>query len=563
MIELALTNYNAVQVRARPRRRRVGRRRVRRAGVRAARAAHERPGAGGGVRRRHRVRRHAHLHPVVADPARLRASSPCTRAAACGATARGGCSSASRSSCSRSSSAPATSAPSRAASPAPPRRSGVASAEVQARIRRIFLVSRIELVLLLARDLRHGGQARHVTAGAVPRPRSLESPHGSLRPRSRRDALAGDLGARGRLRRAEPRPGRARADDLTYVLEMLPYPRASCTWATSRTTRWATSSRSTAAGMGYRVMHPMGYDAFGLPAENAAIRSGRHPAESTRENIAAIRRQMKRMGWSIDWKRELSTADPEYYRWTQWIFLRLYEAGLAYRKSAAVKWCPNDQTVLANEQVIDGRCERCGAEVEARTLEQWLFKITAYADRLLDDLAEVHWPERVVTMQRNWIGRSHGAEVELRARRRHRPERVHHPARHALRRHVLRARAGAPAGGRARRRRRARAGRGRLRAPHRRPLGGRAGRGAREDRRLHRPLRHEPGERRADPGVGGRLRAGRVRHRRDHGRAGPRRARLRVRPGTRPRDPAGRGSARRRGRRPTSPTRRTRTTRCS
>src|SRR5579862_6702139 len=162
---------------------------------------------------------------------------------------------------------------------------------------------------------------------------------------------------------------------------------------------------------GDRVMHPMGYDAFGLPAENAAIRSGRHPAESTRENIAAIRRQMKRMGWSIDWNRELSTADPSYYRWTQWIFLRLYEAGLAYRKSAAVKWCPNDQTVLANEQVIDGHCERCGAEVEARTLEQWFFKITDYADRLLDDLETVRWPDRVVTMQRNWIGRSHGAEV--------------------------------------------------------------------------------------------------------------------------------------------------------
>ena len=106
-----------------------------------------------------------------------------------------------------------------------------------------------------------------------------------------------------------------------------------------------------------------------------------------------------------------STAEPEYYRWTQWIFLRLYEAGLAYRSSAAVNWCPNDQTVLANEQVIDGRCERCGAEVEARTLEQWFFKITAYADRLLDDLEQVSWPERVVTMQRNWIGRSHGAEV--------------------------------------------------------------------------------------------------------------------------------------------------------
>ena len=146
-----------------------------------------------------------------------------------------------------------------------------------------------------------------------------------------------------------------------------------------------------------------------------------------RENIAAIRRQMKRMGWSIDWNRELSTADPEYYRWTQWIFLRLFEAGLAFRKSAAVKWCPNDQTVLANEQVIDGRCERCGAEVEARTLEQWFFKITDYADRLLDDLEQCSWPDRVVTMQRNWIGRSHGAEVDFHARRRHRAARCSRP----------------------------------------------------------------------------------------------------------------------------------------
>ncbi len=209
-----------------------------------------------------------------------------------------------------------------------------------------------------------------------------------------------------------PKPGEP-TDDLTYVLEMLPYPSGELHMGHVKNYTMGDVVTLHRRRMGHRVMHPMGYDAFGLPAENAAIRSGRHPAESTRENIAAIRRQMKRMGWSIDWKRELSTADPEYYRWTQWIFLRLYEAGLAYRKSAAVKWCPNDQTVLANEQVIDGHCERCGAEVEARTLDQWQFKITAYADRLLDDLAEVHWPERVVTMQRNWIGRSHGAEVDF------------------------------------------------------------------------------------------------------------------------------------------------------
>ncbi len=278
-----------------------------------------------------------------------------------------------------------------------------------------------------------------------------------------------------------PEPGEP-ADDLTYVLEMLPYPSGELHMGHVKNYTMGDVVTLYRRRKGYRVMHPMGYDAFGLPAENAAIRSGRHPAESTRENIAAIRRQMQRMGWSIDWKRELSTAEPEYYRWTQWIFLRLYEAGLAYRKSAAVKWCPNDQTVLANEQVIDGHCERCGAEVEARTLDQWFFKITAYADRLLDDLADVHWPERVVTMQRNWIGRSQGAEVVVRARRRHRPRGVHDPPRHALRRDVLRARAGAPARDRAGRGRRARAGRRRLRAPHRRALGGRAGRGEGEDR---------------------------------------------------------------------------------
>ena len=207
-----------------------------------------------------------------------------------------------------------------------------------------------------------------------------------------------------------PAPGED-VSRLSYVLEMLPYPSGELHMGHVKNYTMGDVVTLYRRRHGDRVMHPMGYDAFGLPAENAAIRSGRHPAEATRENIAAIRRQMKRMGWSIDWNRELSTADPEYYHWTQWIFLRLFEAGLASRKSAAVKWCPNDQTVLANEQVIDGRCERCGAEVEARTLEQWFFKITDYADRLLDDLEQVSWPERVVTMQRNWIGRSHGAEV--------------------------------------------------------------------------------------------------------------------------------------------------------
>ena len=243
-----------------------------------------------------------------------------------------------------------------------------------------------------------------------------------------------------------PNPAPGDTDERFYVLEMLPYPSGELHMGHVKNYTMGDVVTLYRRRNGHRVMHPMGYDAFGLPAENAAIRSGRHPAESTRENIAAIRRQMQRMGWSIDWNRELSTCEPDYYRWTQWIFLRLHEAGLAYRKSAVVKWCPKDQTVLANEQVIDGRCERCGTEVEARTLDQWFFKITDYADRLLDDLEHVQWPERVVTMQRNWIGRSHGAEVDVHARRRHRAAGLHDAARHALRGDVLRAGAGASAG---------------------------------------------------------------------------------------------------------------------
>jgi leucyl-tRNA synthetase len=201
----------------------------------------------------------------------------------------------------------------------------------------------------------------------------------------------------------------------SYVLEMLPYPSGELHMGHVLNYTLGDVVSHVRRRRGLAVLRPMGYDAFGLPAENAAIRQGGHPREMTQQNIAAIRAQMKRFGWSIDWTREVSTAEPEYYRWTQWIFLKLYEAGLAYRKAAPVKWCPNDQTVLANEQVIDGRCERCGAEVEVRNLEQWLFKITAYADRLLDDMALLEsWPERVLTMQRNWIGRSDGAEVLFR-----------------------------------------------------------------------------------------------------------------------------------------------------
>jgi leucyl-tRNA synthetase len=201
----------------------------------------------------------------------------------------------------------------------------------------------------------------------------------------------------------------------TYVLEMLPYPSGELHMGHVLNYTLGDVVAHIRRRRGFTVLRPIGYDAFGLPAENAAIREGKHPRDVTNRNIAAIREQMKRLGWSIDWSRELSTAQPDYYHWTQWLFLKFFEAGLAYRKGAIVNWCPNDQTVLANEQVIDGHCERCGWEVEARTLEQWFFRITAYADRLLDDMAMLEsWPERVLTMQRNWIGRSEGAEVVFR-----------------------------------------------------------------------------------------------------------------------------------------------------
>jgi leucyl-tRNA synthetase len=166
---------------------------------------------------------------------------------------------------------------------------------------------------------------------------------------------------------------------------------------------------------GFQVIHPMGYDSFGLPAENNAIKTGEPPRVATERSIESFRRQFRSWGISIDWERELATHQPDYYRWTQWIFLQLYEKGLAYRTEAAVQWCPKDATVLANEQVIDGRCERCGTEVIQKSLEQWFFKITDYADRLLADFDTLEsWPEHVVTMQRNWIGRSEGAEVVFR-----------------------------------------------------------------------------------------------------------------------------------------------------
>jgi leucyl-tRNA synthetase len=197
-----------------------------------------------------------------------------------------------------------------------------------------------------------------------------------------------------------------------YALDMFSYPSGDLHMGHAEAFSGGDAIARYRAMQGHNVMHPIGWDAFGLPAENAAIKRGLHPKEWTYANIDQQRRSFRRMGMSFDWERQLNTCDPSYYRWTQWLFLQLFERGLAYRKAAATNWCPHDQTVLANEQVIQGKCERCGTQVERRDLTQWFFKITDYAQRLLDDMAELtDWPERVKTMQRNWIGRSEGAEV--------------------------------------------------------------------------------------------------------------------------------------------------------
>ena len=205
-------------------------------------------------------------------------------------------------------------------------------------------------------------------------------------------------------------------EEATYVLEMLPYPSGEPHIGPLKCYALGDAIAHYCRRRGARVLHPMGYDAFGLPAENHAIRTGVHPRVSTAESIATFQQQFRSWGISIDWSREFATCEPSYYRWTQWIFLELFRAGLAYRAEAAVKWCPKDQTVLANEQVdAEGRCERCGTLVEVRQLEQWMLRITDYAERLLGDLDGIDWPENVKTMQRNWIGRSEGAEVTFRS----------------------------------------------------------------------------------------------------------------------------------------------------
>ena len=199
-----------------------------------------------------------------------------------------------------------------------------------------------------------------------------------------------------------------------YCLDMFPYPSGSGLHVGHLEGYTATDIVSRYKRMkGFNVLHPMGWDAFGLPAEQYAVKTGIHPAKTTMDNIATFKRQMKRVGLSYDWERELSTTDPEYYRWTQWIFLKLFERGLAYVAEVPVNWCPALGTVLANEEIVDGKSEVGGFDVIRKPMRQWVLKITAYADRLLEDLKLVDWPTSTLEMQKNWIGRSIGAEVEF------------------------------------------------------------------------------------------------------------------------------------------------------
>ena len=235
-----------------------------------------------------------------------------------------------------------------------------------------------------------------------------------------------------------------------YVLEMLPYPSGALHMGHVRNYSIGDALARYTWMNGYNVLHPMGWDSFGLPAENAAIQNNTPPREWTLRNIASMKSQMKRLGFAYDWAREVTTCLPDYYRWNQWFFLKLYERGLAYRKKSKVNWCPKCCTVLANEQVIDGRCWRHeDTVVEQRELEQWFLRTTHYAEELLRGLDRLEgWPEKVRTMQRNWIGRSEGTLVDFKlegapALSHHS---FHHPRGHDLRRHLSSACTGTSAG---------------------------------------------------------------------------------------------------------------------
>ena len=199
-----------------------------------------------------------------------------------------------------------------------------------------------------------------------------------------------------------------------YCLEMLPYPSGDIHVGHVRNYCISDVVARFKRMRGFNVMHPIGWDALGLPAENAAIKRGIHPEKWTRQNISGMKRQLQRLGFSYPWEREIATCDASYYRWNQWFFLRMLERGIAYRAKAPVNWCPNCATVLANEQAQGGECWRCHSAVEERELNQWFLRITAYQDALLDDMRQLSaWPERVLTQQVNWIGRSPGAEVDF------------------------------------------------------------------------------------------------------------------------------------------------------
>jgi len=327
---------------------------------------------------------------------------------------------------------------------------------------------------------------------------------------------------------------RARPDDSRppyYVLEMFPYPSGRLHMGHVRNYSIGDVIARQRRMQGHAVLHPIGWDAFGLPAENAAIKHGVHPARWTYDNIAHMRGQLRRLGFSYDWERELATCDPRYYRWEQLFFLRMLARDLAYKRRSSVNWCPTCATVLANEQVVDGGCWRCGTAVELRELEQWYLRITAYAEELLRDLDRLPgWPERVVAMQRNWIGRSEGAEIRFPLEGRDgevavfttRPDTLFGVTFMSLApEHPLAGTLGHAARGERRSVRRAHASARPIRA------------GGRQGRNRDRGLLSPPADRRSPSDLHRELRAHGVRDRRRDGCAGARPARLRIR--TRPR----------------------------
>ena len=199
-----------------------------------------------------------------------------------------------------------------------------------------------------------------------------------------------------------------------YCLDMFPYPSGDGLHVGHVEGYTASDIMSRYLRMrGFNVLHPMGWDAFGLPAENYAIKNKIHPKIAVSRNIKRFKKQLESLGFSYDWSREINTTDPEYYKWTQWIFLKLFEKGLAYEAELPINWCPSCKTGLANEEVVDDKCERCGTAVTKKNMRQWVLKITAYAERLLEDLDGLDWPEKIKLMQRNWIGKSFGAEINF------------------------------------------------------------------------------------------------------------------------------------------------------